>query len=174
MSGWAPPQGSRADALGFAQRRSWVFYAWWCPAVLAFSGSVHVLISLLVGAEPELGTVLFIIGAVLSALGWAVTAALRFTRKDPRPASDIPRVDQGIRITPGIIWTILCGTAVIVLALVLFTPKGATAEAAPLLSLPVSFACGVAGGLAYTRHLMVNSSSIHKRWLQRREPARGS
>lgn len=174
VSGSGPPLESRADAVGFAQRRSWVFYAWWYPAILALSGAVHALISLLVGADPELGTVLLIIGAALSALGWAVTAAPRFTRKDPKPASDIPRVDQGIRITPRIIWTILCGTAAIVLALVLFTPKGTTAEAAPLLSLPVSFACGVAGGLAYTRNLMINSSSIHKSWLQRRKPPRGS
>lgn len=174
MSGSAPPREPRAEALGFAQRRSWVFYAWWYPAVLGIAGAVHVVLALLVGGDPELGTVFLIIGAVLSAVGWAVTAAPRFTNKDPKPASDIPRIDQGIRITPGIIWTILGGTAVIVLALVLFTPKGATAEAAPLLSLPVSFACGVAGGLAYTRQLMVNSGSLHASWLQRRKPPRGS
>ncbi|WP_045729638.1 hypothetical protein [Pseudarthrobacter chlorophenolicus] len=174
MIGSAPPLEPRAEALGFAQRRSWVFYAWWYPAVLGLAGVVHVFLALLVGADPELGTVFLIIGAVLSALGWAVTAAPRFTRKDPKPASDIPRIDQGVRITPGIIWTILCGTAVIVLALVLFTPKGATAEAAPLLSLPVSFACGVAGGLAYTRTLMVNSGSMYSRWLHRRQPPQGS
>ncbi len=166
MNQTAPSVESRAQALGYAQRRSWIFYAWWYPAVLAIAGTAQAGTSLLVGGDPELGTVLVIIGAVLSGVGWVATAAPRFTRKAARPATDIPRVDQGIRITPGIIWTLLAGTAAIVLALVLFTPKGSSAEALPLLSLPVSFAAGIAAGLGYTRKLMMHSESIYARWLQ--------
>lgn len=157
----------RATALGFAQRRSWVFYAWWYPAVLGLAGAVHAGLSLLAGVDPELGVVLLIMGTVLAALGWAVTVKARFTRKRPRPASDIPRVDQGIRIAPGIIWTVLGGTAAIVLLLVLFTPKGASPETLPLLGLLIAFAVGVAAGLGYTRWLMANSAELYDRWLQR-------
>lgn len=157
----------RAPAFGFAQRRSWIFYAWWYPAALGLAGTVHAGLSLLAGVDPELGVGLSIIGTVLAALGWAVTVKPRFTRKQPKPASDIPRVEQGIRIVPGIIWTVLGGAAVIVLLLVLFTPKGASPETLPLLGLLIAFSSGVAAGLAYTRWLMTNSVELYDRWLQR-------
>lgn len=121
----------RGPALGFAQRRSWVFSAWWYPAVLCLSGAAHWALSLLSGADPELGLVLFIMGTVLTALGWAATVKPRFTRKPPKPPADIPRVDQGIRITPGMIWTIPGGTAVVVLLLALLTPWGRLLKQSP-------------------------------------------
>jgi len=169
MSGVSQFTDSRAAALGFAQRRSWVFYSWWYPAVLGLAGAVHAGLALAVGEDPELGTALMILGAALSAAGWAVTAKPRFTRKHPRPASDIPRVDQGIRITPGIIWAVLIGTAVLVLALVLFTPKGASPETLPVLGLLVTFAAGISAGLAYVRRLMANSAELYARWLHRKQ-----
>lgn len=173
MNGSMNALDPKGPAFGFSQRRSWVFYAWWYPAVLGLSGAVHAGLALLTQGDPELGVVLLIIGAVLAALGWAATAAPRFTRKLPRPAADIPRVEQGIRITPGIIWTVLGGTAVILLLLVLFTPKGASPETIPLLGLLAAFAGGIAIGLAYTRWLMKNSEDLYGRWLQRNQPGRG-
>lgn len=162
----------RGLALGFAQRRSWVFSAWWNPAVLCLSGAVHWALSLLSGEDPELGLVLFTMGTVLTAVGWAAAVKPRFTRKQPKPPADIPRVDQGIRITPGMIWTILVGTAVIVLLLALLTPKGASPEVIPLLGLLATFGGGIATGFAYIRWLMANSEALYGSWLQRNHPGR--
>lgn len=173
MNGRTNALDPRGPALGFSQRRSWVFYAWWYPAVLGLSGAVHAGLALLNQTDPELGVVLLIIGTALSVLGWAVTAAARFTRKLPRPATDIPRVEQGIRITPGIIWTVLGGTALILLLLVLFTPQGGSPESIPLLGLLAAFGGGIASGFAYVRWLMKNSEDLYGRWLERNESGQG-
>lgn len=172
MSGGIQPTDPRAHAFGYAQRRSWVFYAWWYPAVLGFAGAVHAGLSLVAGMSPETGVVLLILGTVLAAVGWAVTAKPRFTAKQPKPASDIPRVEQRIRITPLIIRTVLGGTAVIVLLLVLLTPKGTSPEALPLLGLLIAYSSGVAAGLTYIGWLMVNSGELYDRWLQRGQRGR--
>lgn len=156
-----------AAAFGFAQRRSWVFSAWWYPAVLGFAGATHSVISLFAREDPETGVVLLIIGAVLAALGWALTVQPRFTKSQPKPASDISRIEAGIRITPGIVWTVLIGADIIVLLLVFFTPNGTSPEAFPLLGLLIAFSVGLAAGLGYTRWLMVNSAEHYERWLQR-------
>lgn len=155
-------------ALGFAQRRSLVFSAWWYPAVLGISGVVQAGLALALGQSGETGIVLAVLGAVGAAAGWALTAWPRFTRKPPRPASDIPRVEQGIRITPGMIRTILIASALGVGALVLFTPMGGSPESLPLLGMLVIWPLGLAAGLAYTRRLMMNSAGLYARWLERR------
>lgn len=154
-------------AFGFAQRRSWVFSAWWYPAVLGISGMVQAGLALTLGASAETGIVLAIVGAACSALGWALTARPRFTSKPPRPASDIPRVEQGIRVTPIMIRTILIVSVLGVAALVLFTPKGGSPETLPLLGMLLVWPLGLAAGLAYTRSLMVNSADLYARWLER-------
>ena len=155
-------------ALGFAQRKSLVFSAWWYPAVLGFSGVVQAGLAVALGQSAETGVVLSILGAAFSAVGWALTAWPRFTRKPPKPASDIPRVQQGIRITPGMIRTILIATAVGVGALMLFTPQGGSPEMLPLLGMLVIWPLGLAAGLAYTRRLMMNSAELYAQWLKRR------
>lgn len=168
MTGPATGVVPREEAFGFAQRRSWVFSAWWYPAVLAVSGAVYAGFALALGQSPETGVVMAILGGVGLALGWALTAWPRFTRKPPRPASDIPRVEQGIRITPGMIRTILVAGALGVGALVLFTPQGGSPESLPLLGMLVIWPVGLAAGLAYTRRLMMNSAELYARWLERR------
>ncbi|HSO14432.1 MAG TPA: hypothetical protein VLS95_00600 [Arthrobacter sp.] len=159
---------SREEAFGFAQRRSLIFSAWWYPAVLAASGAVHASLAQALAQSAETGVVMAILGVVGSAVGWAFTAWPRFTRKPPKPASDIPRVEQGIRITPGMIRTILIATAVGVGALMLFTPQGGSPEMLPLLGMLVIWPLGLAAGLAYTRRLMLNSTDLYARWLERR------
>ena len=144
------------------------FSAWWYPAALAASGAVQAGLALVLGQSPETGIVLAVLGAVLAALGWAVTAWPRFTRKPPKPAAGIPRVEQGIRITPLIIRTILVLSAVAVAALVLFTPKGGSPEMLPLLGMLVIWPLGFAAGLAYTRRLMLDSAGLYARWRERR------
>lgn len=158
----------RATAFGFAQRRSWVFSAWWYPGVLAISGAVHAVLALVLGQSPELGLFMAILGAVFASLGWVFTVWPRFTRKAPKPASDVPRVEQGIRITPGMIRTVLIASALGIAALVLFTPKGGWPETLPILGMLMTLPLGVAAGLAYTRRLMTNSAELYARWLERR------
>ena len=134
-------------AFGFAQRRSWIFSAWWYPAVLAVSGAVHAGLTLFLGQSSETGIVMAILGAVCAALGWTLTAWPRFTRNPPAPASDTPRVKQGIRSTAGMIRTILMVSALGVAAL---------------------WPLGLAAGLTYTQRLMMNSAELYARWLEHR------
>ncbi|AOT02023.1 hypothetical protein ASPU41_00410 [Arthrobacter sp. U41] len=156
-----------ATALGFAQRKSWVFSAWWYPAVLAVSGAVYAGLAQALGQNPETGVVLAILGGAGSTLGWALTVGPRFTRKAPRPAADIAGVDQGIRITPGMIRTILIASALGVGALVLFTPDGGSPETLPLLGMLAVWPLGLAAGLAHTRRFMLDSAGLYARWLDR-------
>jgi drug/metabolite transporter (DMT)-like permease len=158
----------REEALGFAQRRSWIFSAWWYPAVLGVSGAVQAGLALALGQSPEPGIVLAVLGAAFAALGWALAARVRFTRRPPRPASDIPRAEQGIRLAPVMIRTILIAGAVVVGALVLFTPKGGSPDTLPLLGMLVVWPLGLAAGLAHTRRLMLDSTGLYARWLERR------
>lgn len=155
-------------AFGFAQRRSWIFSAWWYPAVLAVSGAVHAGLALFLGQSSETGIVMAILGAVCAALGWSLTAWPRFTRNPPAPASDIPRVKQGIRSTAGMIRTILIVSALGVAALVLFTPNGGSPETLPMLGMLVIWPLGLAAGLTYTQRLMMNSAELYARWLEHR------
>jgi hypothetical protein len=165
MTGTPDP---RAAAFGFGQRRSWVFFAWWYPSIIGLSGAAYALLALIVGQDTGLGTSMMILGAALAGLGWVLTLKPRFTRKHPKPASDIPRVDQGIRITPGIIWTVLAGAAVLMLLLVVSVPEAASPESVPVLGLLLAWPAGVSAGLAYTRWLMVNSGRLYAKWLNRR------
>ncbi|WP_087874406.1 hypothetical protein [Arthrobacter globiformis] len=158
----------RAAAFGFAQRKAWVFSAWWYGAIFSFSGVVHCVLAGILGQSAELGIFLAILGTVLAAVGWVLTMWPRFTRKLPKPASDIPRVEQGIRIAPGMIRTLLIASGLGIGALVLFTPKGASPEMLPILGILVAVPLGVAAGLAYTGWLMRNSAELYARWLERR------
>ena len=159
---------SEGTAFGLAQRRSWVFSAWWYPAVLSVSGAVQAGLALAVGQSAQAGIVLASLGAVSAALGWALTAGQRFTRRPPKPGSDIPRVKQGIRTTPIMVRTILIASALGVGALVLFTPRGGSPESLPLLGMLVIWPLGLAAGLAYTRRLMIKSPTLYAQWLERR------
>lgn len=157
-----------AVAFGYAQRRSWVFFAWWYPSIIALGGALHALLALLLGQDPELGTSALIIGLALAGVGWVCTIKPRFTRKAPKPASDIPRVEQGLRISPTISWTILAGGAVLVLALVVFIPQFATAGEIPLLGMLIAWPAGASAGIAYVHWLMKNSPRLYAQWLGRR------
>lgn len=109
-----------------------------------------------------------ILGVVGSTLGWALTAWPRFGRKPPKPASDIPRVEQGLRNTPGMIRSVLIVSALGVAALVLFTSQGGSPETLPVLGMLVIWPLGLAAGLAHTRRLMLDSAGLYARWLERR------
>ena len=158
----------RAQAFGFGQRRSWVFSAWWYPAVLALAGALYAGLASMLGQSAETGIFMAILGGAFAAVGWICTAAPRFTRKPPKPASDIPRVEQGIRTTPTMIRTLLIASGLGIGALLLFTPNGAVPEVLPVLGILVAMPLGTAAGLAHTRQLMTNSPRLYARWLERR------
>lgn len=123
---------------------------------------------MILGLSTEPGIFVTILGAAFASLGWVFTAWPRFTRKPPKPASDIPRVEQGIRITPGMVRTVLIASGLGIGALVLFTPNGGSPETLPMLGMLVTLPLGAAAGLAYTGWLMKNSDELYSRWLERR------
>jgi hypothetical protein len=159
----------RAPAFGYAQRRTWVFFAWWYGAVIAIPGAVDVGFSGLLGQDPERGIFTMAFGAAVSALGWIVTLRVRFSRTLPKPASDLPRVEQAIRINPGVIKFLLIATLLIVAALIMLTPKGMSPETIPITGLVAASILSITGGMAYSGWLMKNSSGLYSHWLERRK-----
>ncbi|WP_146069263.1 hypothetical protein [Arthrobacter sp. ZGTC412] len=158
----------RAQAFGYAQRRSWVFVAWWYGATLAIPGAVDAGLSGLLGQDPERGIFMMIFGAVGSALGWLLTLGVRFSRKLPKPASDIPRVEQSIRINPSVIRFSVIGAVLIAAGLVLFTPNGRSPQVLPIVGLIAAAQLSIAAGVAYSGWLLKNSAELYSRWLERR------
>lgn len=90
----------RAQAFGYAQRRTWVFFAWWYGMVIAIPGAVGAGPCGLLGREADRGIFMVILGTAISVVGWLVTLGVRFSPKTPNPASDIPRVEQALRTNP--------------------------------------------------------------------------
>jgi len=162
-----------ARAYGYAQRRSWIFWAWWYGAVLAGTGAVDAVLLAIFGQNPERGVTMVIIGAAVSVLGWLVTLGVRFSRKPPKPATDLPRLEQGIRINPGVVKFLVVAAVLIPVALALFTPNGASPETSPILGFIGASILGLAAGMARSGWLFRNSSELYRRWLQRQELPRG-
>lgn len=158
----------RAPALGYAQRRTWVFFAWWYGAVIAIPGATDAVLSGLLGQDPERGIVTMALGAAISALGWLVTLGVRFTRKPPKPASDIPRVEQAIRINPRVVKFAVIGSFVIAAGLLLLAPSSRSPETIPIIGVIAAAQLAIAGGVAYSGWLLKNSGELYSRWLERR------
>jgi hypothetical protein len=158
----------RAHAFGYAQRRVWIFFAWWYGAVIAIVGAVYAALCAILAQDPETGTGMFILGAGLSALGWLVTLGVRFSKKIPKPASDIPRVEQSIRINPKVIKFSVAGAIVVAASSILLTPNGRSPEVLPIVGLIAAAQLSVAGGVAYSGLLLKNSGELYARWLERR------
>lgn len=167
------PADERALAFGYGQRRSWVFWAWWYGMVLAITGLADAALSLLVGQDPSRGIWMILLGAAVSVLGWLVTLGLRFSKKPPKPASDVPRVEQALRINP---WVVKgqVGVAVLVgVALVFLTPNGRSPEVLPYVSFVVVAILSLAAGTARSAWLMRHSAELYQDWLERRQGVSG-
>lgn len=158
----------RALAFGYAQRRIWVFWAWWYGAVFFITGAVDGTLSAIVGQDPERGLFMIVMGAAFSVLGWLLTLGLRFRRKLPKPASDIPRVEQALRTNPPAIKTLVIVSVLIVAALITLTPNGRSQELLPITGLVAALLMSITGGFAYSSSLLENSNAIYARWLERR------
>jgi len=107
------------------------------------------------------------LGAAVSALGWLVTLGVRFSAKPPKPASDIPRVEQAIRINPTVIKVSVIGAVLIAAGLILLTPNGRSPEVLPIVGLIAAAQLSIAAGVAYSGWLLKNSGELYARWLER-------
>lgn len=162
------PAHERALAFGYGQRRSWLFWAWWYGAVLAITGCVDAVLSGLVGQGTERGITMVVLGGALSVLGWLATLGLRFSKKPPKPARYLPRVEQAIRINPGVVGFLVVAAMLITAALVFLTPKGTSSETLPYIGLVAAAILSLAGGMARSGWLMKNSDQLYSHWLGRR------
>ena len=121
-------------ALAHAQRRTWVLASWMYGAIIAASGAAYVLASAVTGNDREIGIGMTIVGAAIAGLGWLASAPKRFTRKIPKPAMDVPRAEQAIRINKGVVVSSNIAMAVIILALAVFAPRGTAPDFIPILA----------------------------------------
>jgi hypothetical protein len=158
----------RALAFGYAQRRSWVFFAWWYGAVIAIPGAVDAGLSGLLVQETDRGIFMMFLGASISVVGWLATMGVRFSRKLPKPASDIPRVEQALRTNPPAIKVSVIVSVLIVAALILLMPEGKSQELLPIIGLIAAALVSITGGMAYSASLLKNSGELYARWLERR------
>ena len=58
----------RARAFGYAQRRIWVFWAWWYGAVHFITGAADGTLSAILGQDPERGIFMMVLGTALITL----------------------------------------------------------------------------------------------------------
>ncbi|MGX5717171.1 hypothetical protein [Arthrobacter sp. MAHUQ-56] len=158
----------RALELGYAQRRSWIFWAWWYGVALAITGAADAILSGLVGQDTSRGVGMVLLGAPISAVGWLLTIGVRFSKKLPKPARDVPRVEQGIRINPGVVRVLVIATVLIAAAIVFLTPRGTSPETLPYTGLVATAILSLAAGMARSGWLFRNSNQLYARWLERR------
>lgn len=159
----------RALELGYAQRRSWIFWAWWYGVALAITGAGDAIFSGLVGQDTSRGVGMVLLGAPISALGWLLTLGARFSKKLPKPAKDVPRVEQGIRINPGVVKFLVIATVMVAAAMVVLTPRGTSPATLPYTGLVAAAILSLAAGMARSGWLFRNSSQLYRRWLERRQ-----
>ena len=135
--------------------------------MIAIPGAVDAGLSGFLGQDPERGVITMALGAAVSALGWLVTLGVRFSAKPPKPASDIPRVEQAIRINPTVIKVSVIGAVLIAAGLILLTPNGRSPEVLPIVGLIAAAQLSIAAGVAYSGWLLKNSGELYARWLER-------
>lgn len=157
-------------ALAYAQRRVWVFGSWWYGIILATSGAVYALASLLMGSNPETGVVMAFLGLAVAGIGWAVSAPKRFTRRQPKPAMDVHRAEQSIRINRGIVIgsNVMMAAGIVALAF-LMTPEAA-AEGVPILATLAVWAPMVGVLMLRARTLLIEREPRYLAWLDTNAP----
>lgn len=155
-------------ALGHAQRCAWIFGAWWYGTILAVSGTAYAVTSTMTGHNPETGIIMAILGLAVAGLGWLASAPKRFTRTLPKPAMDVNRAEQGIRITPGIVIVSNTVMIVILVTLAFATPRGTAPDVVPILAMLAVFAPMVGVVQMRTRTMLVERNARYVQWLARR------
>jgi len=160
----------RELTLGFAQRKSNLFFAWFAPLSLTLAGGLYALPALVShnAEDIETGVVMMLIGIVLSALGWLLSAPKRFSKKKLKPAVDIPRVDQAIRIhPPSRIWNFVI-LGVIVTALCL-SPNGLTQDIISITGLIIGFYAMIMLGMECSYRWLKNSGHYYEERLRKQK-----
>jgi hypothetical protein len=155
-------------ALGYAHRRARVFWFWWMGMVFAVPGLAQAAVLAATGQNPENGLILVAIGLALSGIGWLAAARSRFTRRDPRPADDVNRTEQYIRIVPNSAIAMVVIMLAFVAALSFLAPKGLSPEALPVSAFLAAFPLPVAAGMLYSRQLHRERERLYTSWLERR------
>ena len=158
---------STQHALGHAHRRARVFWFWWMGMVFAVPGAAQAAVLAATGQSPESGLVLAGLGLFLSGVGWLACIGPRFTSKAPRPADDVARAEQEIRIAPGVAIGSVAAMLAIVVALMIFTPRGTSPGVLPILAFLAAFPLPVAAGMLYSRHLHRDRDRLYADWLGR-------
>ncbi|WP_426990103.1 hypothetical protein [Pseudarthrobacter sp. Y6] len=158
---------SREYASGHAHRRARVFWFWWMGMVFALPGAAQAAVLAATGQSPENGLVLAGLGLALSAGGWLVSLGPRFTRKAPVPAEDVARAEQYIRIVPGVAIAIVAVMLAIVVAMMLFAPKGMSPDVLPIMGFLAVFPVPIAAGMLYSRHVHRHRDRMYAKWLGR-------
>lgn len=151
-------------ALAYAQRRIWVFGSWWYGIILATSGAVYALASLLMGSDPETGAGMTLLGLAIAGIGWMVSAPKRFSRKQPKPAMDVNRAEQSIRINRGVVLVSNLVMAAVVVALAWIMEPGAADEGVPVLALLTVWAPMVGVLVLRARTLLIERQPRYLAW----------
>ncbi len=161
-------EGFPQMALGYAHRRARVFWFWWMGMVFAVPGTVQAAVLAGTGQNPEDGLVLAFLGLAISGAGWLMAVGPRFTRSEPRPANDVNRAEQYIRIVPGTVIGMVAAMLVLVAAVMLAAPRGTSPDVLPILAFLAAFPLPVGAGMLYSRHLHRHRDRLYKGWLSRR------
>lgn len=153
-----------ALAVAGAQRRAAVFGWWYFAMLLAICGVVYAISALVVGqtAAVETGVGMTILGLAMSGLGWLISAGLRFSKKPPKPAGYIARVEQAIRTNPPAIISLyimaalsfLGGVAMIIL------PNFGRMAAVPVAISMAAFFLGAAYAMIQNQRLLVAAMKV--------------
>lgn len=153
-----------ALAVAVAQRRAAVFGWWYFAMLMAICGAVYAITALAVGQteHTETGVGMTILGLALSGLGWLVSAGLRFSKKPPKPAGYIARVEQAIRTNPPVIifcfimaaLSFLGGIAMVIL------PNFGRIAAVPVVISMATFFLGTAYAMILNQRLLVAAMKV--------------
>jgi hypothetical protein len=160
-----PPEVALAVAV--VQRRAAVFGWWYFAMLLAICGAVYAITALVVGqtTDIETGVGMSILGLALSGLGWLISAGLRFSKKPPKPAGYIARVEQAIRTNPPVIifsfimavLSFLGGIAMVIL------PNFGRIAAVPVAISMATFFLGTAYAMILNQRLLVAAMKVSPR-----------
>ncbi|WP_146187546.1 hypothetical protein [Arthrobacter sp. HMWF013] len=157
-------------ALAYAHRRTWVMASWMYGAIIAASGAAYVLASAVTGHDAGTGMGMIVFGAAMAAVGWLASAPKRFTRKIPKPAMDVPRAEQAIRINKGVVVASNIVMAAIILAAAVFAPRGTAPDVVPILAALSVWAPLLGFLILRTTRFLSERGPRYDLWLHDRKP----
>lgn len=160
-------------ALAYAQRRSWVLGSWSYGAILAAGGTAYVIASALTGNDPAIGVGTAVLGGAVALLGWLASAPKRFSRRVPKPAMDVWRAEQAIRINKPAVIAANILMPLILLAMTFLAPRGMAPDVIPITAMLAVWPPLVGALMLRVSKLLVERGEIYDRWLQGRGDGNG-